>query len=75
MGLRETAAEGSGGVSSEFGDEAWALRTGGEKEKRNVPDKAERECLGESLIKSLGKSQARMKEGEKNEDGLREMEG
>ena len=44
---RDLATEGSGGVSSKLGGEGVGrFVTGGGKKKRNVPDKAERECFG-----------------------------
>lgn len=46
----DLATEGRGGVSSEFGDEGMGrFVTGGGEKKRNVPDKAERECFGREI--------------------------
>lgn len=46
----DLATEGSGGVSSEFGDEGMGrFVTSGGKKKRDVPDKAEYQCFGREI--------------------------
>ena len=46
----DLAAEGRGGVSSEFGDEGMGrFVTSGGKKKRDVPDKAEYQCFGREI--------------------------
>jgi len=52
----DLASEGSGGVSSEFGDVSVSrlVASGGEK-KCNIPDKAQNKCCGRKVWhKELG---------------------